>query len=327
MEEEKIEFDDISLYKRICGFRDKNLKTIEGILDVHIIPRGNTLIVNAEGEQRTQAMRLLNVMGDYLHTKDAKFDFDDFDVKYLARTIASGKSIDPGEIDRLKIVIQETGKSVVPRTLHQAQYISSMHRHPVTFGVGPAGTGKTYLAVTVGLHYLLTGRVERIILTRPAVEAGESLGFLPGDLIQKINPYLRPLYDALFDLLPFERITSLMEKGSIEIAPLAYMRGRTLNKAFVILDEAQNTTRSQMKMFLTRLGNKSRIVISGDVTQIDLEKKANSGMLHAMKILKGIEEISLVQFDKDDICRHPVVEKIVAAYDKNDTMGKSGTKS
>lgn len=327
MEEGKLEIDDISLYKRICGFRDKNLKTIEGILDVHIIPRGNTLIVNAEGERRDQTLRLLNVMGDYLHTKDAKYEFEDFDVKYLARTIASGKSIDPGEIDRLKIVIQETGKSVVPRTLHQAQYISSIHRHPITFGVGPAGTGKTYLAVTVGLHYLLTGRVERIILTRPAVEAGENLGFLPGDLIQKINPYLRPLYDALFDLLPFERITNLMEKGSIEIAPLAYMRGRTLNKAFVILDEAQNTTRSQMKMFLTRLGNKSRIVISGDVTQIDLDKQSNSGMLHAMRILKGIEEISLVRFDKEDICRHPIVEKIVAAYDKNDTMDKSHKKT
>lgn len=327
MEEGTLEIDDISLYKRICGYRDKNLKTIEGIFDVHIIPRGNTFIVNADEEQRTRVLRLLNVMGDYLHTRDAKFEFDDFDVKYLARTIASGQSIDPGEIDRLKILIQESGKSVVPRTLHQAQYISSMHRYPVTFGVGPAGTGKTYLAVTVGLHYLLTGRVERIILTRPAVEAGENLGFLPGDLIQKINPYLRPLYDALFDLLPFERITSLMEKGSIEIAPLAYMRGRTLNKAFVILDEAQNTTRSQMKMFLTRLGNKSRIVISGDVTQIDLEKASNSGMLHAMKILKDIEEISFIRFDKDDICRHPIVEKIVAAYDKHDTMDKSQKKS
>lgn len=327
MEEGTLEIDDISLYKRICGYRDKNLKTIEGIFDVHIIPRGNTFIVNADEEQRTRVLRLLNVMGDYLHTRDAKFEFDDFDVKYLARTIASGQSIDPGEIDRLKILIQESGKSVVPRTLHQAQYISSMHRYPVTFGVGPAGTGKTYLAVTVGLHYLLTGRVERIILTRPAVEAGENLGFLPGDLIQKINPYLRPLYDALFDLLPFERITSLMEKGSIEIAPLAYMRGRTLNKAFVILDEAQNTTRSQMKMFLTRLGNKSRIVISGDVTQIDLEKTSNSGMLHAMKILKDIEEISFILFDKDDICRHPIVEKIVAAYDKHDTMDKSQKKS
>ncbi|HPB82461.1 MAG TPA: PhoH family protein [Spirochaetota bacterium] len=327
MEEGTLEIDDISLYKRICGYRDKNLKTIEGIFDVHIIPRGNTFIVNADEERRTRVLRLLNVMGDYLHTRDAKFEFDDFDVKYLARTIASGQSIDPGEIDRLKILIQESGKSVVPRTLHQAQYISSMHRYPVTFGVGPAGTGKTYLAVTVGLHYLLTGRVERIILTRPAVEAGENLGFLPGDLIQKINPYLRPLYDALFDLLPFERITSLMEKGSIEIAPLAYMRGRTLNKAFVILDEAQNTTRSQMKMFLTRLGNKSRIVISGDVTQIDLEKASNSGMLHAMKILKDIEEISFIRFDKDDICRHPIVEKIVAAYDKHDTMDKSQKKS
>ncbi|HDP80436.1 MAG TPA: PhoH family protein, partial [Spirochaetes bacterium] len=165
---------------------------------------------------------------------------------------------------------------------------------------------------------LLTGKVERILLTRPAVEAGENLGFLPGDLIQKINPYLRPLYDALFDLISYERVTRLIEKGSIEIAPLAYMRGRTLNRSFIILDEGQNTTISQMKMFLTRMGNSSKIVVSGDATQIDIEKPKKSGLLHAMKILKEVDEISIIHFGKEDICRHPVVEKIVAAYEKDD---------
>ncbi len=322
MDGSRIEIDDISLYKRICGFKDKNLKTIEGVLDVHIIPRGNTLIIDADDEKRDSAIQLLHFMSDYLHTRDARYEFDEFDIKYMARAIASGRKVDTGEIEKLKISIAETGRSVVPRTFHQGEYISAMHRFPITFGVGPAGTGKTYLAVAVGLSYLLTGKAERIILTRPAVEAGESLGFLPGDLIQKINPYLRPLYDALFDLLPYERISGMIEKGSIEIAPLAYMRGRTLNRAFVILDEAQNTTQSQMKMFLTRLGNNSKIVISGDVTQIDLDKSKTSGMIHAMKILKGIKEIAFVHFEKEDICRHPIVEKIVAAYDHHDKMDK-----
>jgi phosphate starvation-inducible protein PhoH and related proteins len=192
-----------------------------------------------------------------------------------------------------------------------------MHNYPITFATGPAGTGKTYLAVVVALKLFNSGKVDRIILTRPAVEAGENLGYLPGDLIQKINPYLRPLYDALFDVQPFEKISKLMEKSLIEIAPLAYMRGRTLNNSFIILDEAQNTTISQMKMFITRLGVNSKMVIAGDDTQIDLEKPKRSGILQAMRILKDIEEISFIRFTKEDISRHPVVEKIVAAYEKS----------
>jgi phosphate starvation-inducible protein PhoH and related proteins len=315
MMESRFEIDDISLYRRICGFRDKNLKEIEGILGVNIIPRGNTLIVSAAAEKTESAIRLLHIMGDHLHLKDDKYEFDEFDIKYLAKTIASGRSIEPSEIDKLKITINETGKSVTPRTINQADYLTMINKKPLTIATGPAGTGKTYLAVAQALHFLLSGRVERIILTRPAVEAGESLGFLPGDLIQKINPYLRPLYDALFDLMPYERISKLMEKGTIEVAPLAYMRGRTLNRAFIILDEAQNTTISQMKMFLTRLGNHSKIAVSGDITQIDLEAPKNSGLLNAIKVLKGIDEVGLIEFSKEDICRHPLVEKIVSAYD------------
>ncbi len=314
--ESRFEIDDGSLYQRLCGFHDKNIKAIEKILGVQIIPRGNTLIVNGRQETAERALRLLHVMSDYLLLKDKTYEFDEFDVRYLATTIAGGATIDVEEINRLKINIPDNGKVITPRTINQARYISGIHRSPVTFAIGPAGTGKTYLAVAVALSYLLAGKVERIILTRPAVEAGESLGFLPGDLIQKINPYLRPLYDALFDLISFERTSRLIEKGSIEIAPLAYMRGRTLNRAFIILDEGQNTTKSQMKMFLTRLGNNSKIIISGDVTQIDLDRPGNSGLLHAMKILRHLNELAFVEFSKADICRHPVVEKIVEAYER-----------
>lgn len=317
MIESTFEIDNISFYRRICGFRDKNLRAIEKIFNVTIIPRGNTLIINAGEEQNELVIKLLHLLSDYLHIKDNQYEFDEFDIRYLAQAIASGKKINAKDLDRLKIVISESGKTIFPKTINQAHYINAIQKNSVTFSYGPAGTGKTYLAVAVSLSYFTTGRVERIILTRPAVEAGESLGYLPGDLIQKINPYLRPLYDALFDLLSFEKVKNLIERGNIEIAPLAYMRGRTLNKAFIILDEAQNTTSAQMKMFLTRLGNNSKIVVSGDITQIDLEKPKNSGLLHAMKILKGIDEIDCIEFTREDICRHPVVERIVAAYEND----------
>jgi phosphate starvation-inducible PhoH-like protein len=212
----------------------------------------------------------------------------------------------------------DNGKIIVPKTINQADYVNSMNKNPVTIGIGPAGTGKTYLAVASAIYNLLRGKVQRIILTRPAVEAGENLGFLPGDPIQKINPYLRPLYDALFDMQSVERVASMIEKEIIEIAPLAFMRGRTLNNAFVILDEAQNTTSSQMKMFLTRLGNNSRFVISGDITQVDLDISKKSGLSHTQKVLRGIKEVRFIEFTKEDISRHPVVEKIVAAYEKHE---------
>ncbi len=321
-ENSHFEIDDASLYRRVCGYMDRNLKTIESVMDVRIIPRGNTLIVSGSSKASGAAIKLLHVMSDYLHENGTRKELDDFDVRYLARSFACGRDIKAADINRFKIVISETGRVVVPRTTNQADYISRIHEHAVTFAIGPAGTGKTYLAVAVGLQMLLKGKVERIILTRPAVEAGENLGFLPGDLIQKINPYLRPLYDALFDLISFERVSSLIEKGVIEIAPLAYMRGRTLNRAYIILDEAQNTTISQMKMFLTRLGNDAKIVISGDATQIDLEKPSKSGLLHAMRILREVKEIAFMEFTREDICRHPVVEKIVAAYESHEEKGE-----
>lgn len=312
---EVFEVDDTSLYKRVCGYKDKNLRLVEKILDITLIPRGNTVIIQSEADTAT-GMSVLCAFTEYLRKKEANQELDDFEIRYIASTIKSGKKFRFEEIDRLKIFIPETGKTIVPRTVNQAAYLDSIYNSPVTFGIGPAGTGKTYLAVVMAIHYFLKGKVERIVLTRPAVEAGENLGFLPGDLIQKINPYLRPLYDALFELLSVERVSSLIEKGYIEIAPLAYMRGRTLNNAYIILDEAQNTTLSQMKMFLTRLGNNSRFVISGDITQIDLAKPQQSGLIQCRKILKGIDGIEFIHFSREDISRHPIVEKIVAAYEK-----------
>jgi phosphate starvation-inducible protein PhoH and related proteins len=315
MTENKIVIEDVSLYKRICGYKDKNIKSIEEILGVQIIPRGNTLIINSDKENSEKAEKLIHLMGDFLYINNSDYEFNDLDLKYLARSIASGKDVDVNEIKRLRITIQESNKTVLPKTINQANYISTIQKKAVTFALGPAGTGKTYLAVASALSYFSARKVERIVLTRPAVEAGESLGFLPGDLIQKINPYLRPLYDALFDLLPYEKIQRLIESGNIEIAPLAYMRGRTLNNAFIILDEGQNTTRSQMKMFLTRIGNNSKIVVSGDVTQIDLDKPKDSGMLNAINILRNIDEIGIIEFSREDICRHPIVDKIIGAYE------------
>ncbi len=315
MIESKFEIDDISLYRRICGHNDSNVKKIEKMTGVHIIPRGNTLIVKAASEKNEAAQKILHVLSDFLIMKGAAYELDDFDLRYLVSSVAEGREIKADDMSRLRISFPDTGKSITPKTLNQASYITSIHKTPITFATGPAGTGKTYLAVAVGIKLFMNGSVERIVLTRPAVEAGENLGYLPGDLVQKINPYLRPLYDALFDLQGFEKVAKLIERGSIEIAPLAYMRGRTLNNSFIILDEAQNTTVSQMKMFLTRMGNNSKIVISGDDTQIDLEKPKKSGLLNAMKILRGIDEVGFIHFTKQDISRHPVVEKIVAAYE------------
>jgi phosphate starvation-inducible PhoH-like protein len=312
---EVFEIDDASLYKKICGFKDKNLKQVENILGITLIPRGNTVIVQSEFEV-SKGIETLNTLSEYLNKKDPNNELDDFEVRYITTTIKSGHKFKSEDITNLKIYIPESNRTIVPRTANQAAYLKAIHNSPVTFGIGPAGTGKTYLAVVMAIHYFIKGKVERIVLTRPAVEAGENLGFLPGDLFQKINPYLRPLYDALFELLTPEKVASLIEKGYIEIAPLAYMRGRTLNNAYIILDEAQNTTMSQMKMFLTRLGANSKFVISGDITQIDLAKPQSSGLIQSQKILKKIHGIEFINFTREDISRHPIVEKIVEAYEK-----------
>lgn len=314
MQSSTFEIEDTSLYKRICGYKDKNIKQIEELMRVVLIPRGNTIIVKSQDANK-KVMEALHLMADYLVKKDGNQELDEFEVRYIASVVNSGQKIKTEDIDRLKIFIPDSGRTIIPRTINQASYITAINRSPVTVGIGPAGTGKTYLAVVMAIHYFLKGKVERIILTRPAVEAGENLGFLPGDLAQKINPYLRPLYDALFELLTIEKVTSLIEKGYIEVAPLAYMRGRTLNNSYIILDEAQNTTTMQMKMFLTRLGQNSKIVISGDITQIDLAKPKDSGLIECQKILNGVDGMEFINFSRADISRHPVVEKIVAAYE------------
>jgi phosphate starvation-inducible PhoH-like protein len=315
MNQIQLEIDDSSVIRKICGFQDRNLRTIESIIGIEITARGNTFMLKGKEHQLQTAEKLLHSLSDYLHGKEDSFEFDDMDLRYIAQ-ISSEVELKADDIAKLKISLPETKKTVIPKSLNQARYISAIGKVPIVFGIGPAGTGKTYLAVAAALRQFYEGKATRIVLTRPAVEAGESLGFLPGDLIEKINPYLRPLYDALFEFVPFEKVSKMIENGTIEIAPLAYMRGRTLNNAVVILDEAQNTTVSQMKMFLTRLGINSTIVVSGDSTQVDLGRNTESGLLHAMKILTGVKEIEFVHFEKSDICRHPVVQKIVDAYEK-----------
>jgi phosphate starvation-inducible protein PhoH and related proteins len=310
------EVENIELYQKICGVNDKNLHKIEKLTGVDIIPRGNTFLIKADQKKSEKVLLLLETILDFVVLKERSYELSDFDITYLSNGILSGEKISVKAIGRLKIKISESGKTIVPKTVNQGKYISAMNEKALTFGIGPAGTGKTFLAVVLAVDALLKGRVERIVLTRPAVEAGENLGFLPGDLIQKINPYLRPLYDSLYNLLSFEKVNQLIETGSIEIAPLAYMRGRTLNNSFIILDEAQNTTITQMKMFLTRLGDNSKIVVTGDITQIDLEKKSKSGLVHATRILKSIKDIAFIRFENKDISRHPIVGKIVSAYEK-----------
>ncbi|MFW5808247.1 MAG: PhoH family protein [Spirochaetota bacterium] len=315
MHEILFEVDDINVYQKVCGFQDEHLLAMEKALGVTMIPRGNRIKVSGESESVGLAERLLHVVSDYISERDDDYALDQNDLKYMISLAKKGEKINIASLDRLKIYIPESRKFVYPKSFNQAAYLNEIAKKTVVFGVGPAGTGKTYLAVAAALQEYYSGRVGRILLTRPAVEAGENLGFLPGDLVQKINPYLRPLYDALFDLVSFEKIQILIEKDIIEIAPLAYMRGRTLNNAFIILDEAQNTTSAQMKMFLTRLGNNAKMVISGDITQIDIDKPEKSGLMTVRKILRDVEDISFVHFNADDVCRHPVVERIISAYD------------
>jgi phosphate starvation-inducible protein PhoH and related proteins len=310
------EIDNGAVYQKICGVRDKNLKTIESIVNVEIIPRGTSFILKGKDANVASAQNLIKALSDYLHNKNDDFEFDEKDIRYLSEMVHQKINVRADDIARLKIVFPESGKSLVPKSFNQALYLSEISKYPIVFGTGPAGTGKTYLAVAAALKSYFDGKVSKIVLTRPAVEAGENLGFLPGSLIEKINPYLRPLYDALFEFMSFERISKMIETNSIEIAPLAYMRGRTLSNSFIILDEAQNTTINQMKMILTRMGQNSTIVVSGDPTQIDIDKPAQSGLIHAMKILSDVSEIRFIHFNKTDICRHPVVQKIVDAYEK-----------
>lgn len=312
--------DNAQRLASLCGRLNEHIHQIEESLGIKIQQRGNVFLLTGTPEAIGHGTRLLE--GLYLNT-DLSNPLSPRQVHLALREIYAG-SDDPSDHDPL--LIRTPRSSVKPRGHHQQQYVKSIREHDINFGIGPAGTGKTFLAVACAVEALVQEKVGRVLLVRPAVEAGEKLGFLPGDLAQKIDPYLRPLYDALYEMLGFEKVARLIEKNVIEVAPLAYMRGRTLNNSFIILDESQNTTASQMKMFLTRIGFGSTAVITGDVTQIDLPKGTRSGLVHVSKILTGIDEISFTWFDSRDVVRHRLVQKIVEAYDSYDQQSISSLK-
>jgi phosphate starvation-inducible protein PhoH and related proteins len=304
--EVKIDPVDNQRLARLCGALDENLRQIESALDVTIARRGGKFTVR--GEQAQRAAQALEHFYDR-----ASGDLTLEDVQLGLTELSNSSLAKNGEGSQLL-----TRRSDLHgRTPHQVQYIESILAHDCTLGIGPAGTGKTYLAVACAVDALERDKVKRIVLVRPAVEAGERLGFLPGDLAQKVDPYLRPLYDALYDLMGFEKTGKLLERGTIELAPLAYMRGRTLNHSFIILDEAQNTTPEQMKMFLTRIGFGAKAVVNGDITQIDLGRGQKSGLIEARRILAGVRGIAFTEFGAQDVVRHPLVARIIDAYEKH----------
>jgi phosphate starvation-inducible PhoH-like protein len=303
----------------LCGPMDENLRQIGDALDVTIFRRGEKFVVGGDNAERA-----VELLAQFYDMADQAISIEDIQLALVEQRAGGQKKPKGKENDITEDVPAESTPEPVlktrrsdlrGRTPHQSEYLKSILEHDVTFGIGPAGTGKTYLAVACAVDALERDAIKRIVLTRPAVEAGERLGFLPGDLAQKVDPYLRPLYDALYDLLGFDRTQKMFEKQAIEIAPLAYMRGRTLNHSFIILDEAQNTTPEQMKMFLTRIGFGSKAVVTGDVTQIDLERSQKSGLVDAAKILQNVRGIAFTHFNSSDVVRHPLVARIVDAYE------------
>ena len=298
----------------IVGSLDNNLKELEKVSGSKIYFRGNSITIKGEKYANEQVKNAIEYLIERFRS-DKKIDKSDIIASLnndMTKDIKNQSTVQP-----LEEVIKTPKRSVIPRSKKQKEYVRALKTNQVVMSLGPAGTGKTYLAVAVALTMLLEKKVERIILSRPAVEAGERLGFLPGDMKEKIDPYLRPLYDSLHDLYDHEKIQRKIETGVIEIAPIAFMRGRTLKNSFAILDEAQNATRTQIKMFLTRIGENSKLVVNGDPSQIDLPNKSHSGLIESQKILKGIKEISIINFDHNDVIRHPLVTKIVEAYQKN----------
>ena len=315
MFEQVISVDRMEHAVSLFGSFDENIRQVEEEYSVKVISRGSDLKVSGEAENVAKATRAIEVLLTLINKGEA---LSEQNVRYVLSMVNEGAEDKLSEMVGDCICITAKGKPVKPKTLGQKKYVEAIRKNIVTLGAGPAGTGKTYLAVAMAVTAFRAKEVNRIILTRPAVEAGEKLGFLPGDLQQKVDPYLRPLYDALFDMLGAEAFARYQERGSIEVAPLAYMRGRTLDDSFIILDEAQNTTREQMKMFLTRLGFNSKMVVTGDITQIDLPDGKKSGMLQAMRILKNIPDISICQFTEKDVVRHKLVQEIIKAYEKNE---------
>ncbi len=314
MTERTINAERVEQLIDVFGSFDENVKKIEQAFGVHITNRNTELKVTAEDEEAVDAgARAIEAL---LSLAAKGEEIDDQKVRYLIDLVRAGKEEQVTKMAKDVVCVTAKGRPVKAKTIGQQTYLKAIFKNTITIGVGPAGTGKTYLAVAQAVAAFRAKEVNRIILTRPAVEAGERLGFLPGDLQNKVDPYLRPLYDALFDMLGPETYNKYLERGNIEVAPLAYMRGRTLDDSFIILDEAQNTTREQMKMFLTRLGFGSKIVITGDITQIDLPGDKISGLKEAIKILDGVEDIAICRLTASDVVRHALVQRIVAAYDK-----------
>ena len=305
-------FENNNSLKLLCGEKNSNVKEIERIFDIKLHTRGNKITLQGQPQNLDNAEKFTNQIYELIKKG---YNLEPGDIELASRIILSDRH--PLEDIFLDTICVSTRKRIIaPKSLAQKHYIDSIRKNDVVFGIGPAGTGKTYLVMALAVSAFLNHQFNRIILTRPAVEAGEKLGFLPGDLSQKVDPYLRPLFDALYEMMDYDKVSRLIEKGVIEIAPLAFMRGRTLNDAFVILDEAQNTTSMQMKMFLTRLGFNSKAVITGDVTQIDLEKNTVSGLIHSENILKNIPKLDFVYFSNRDVVRHPIIKKIIEAYEK-----------
>ncbi len=315
MSEQSINIERLEHLLTLFGNFDSNIKIIEKECNVSILCRGNEIKVQGEPENVSRACRVLRCLLIYVEKGET---LTDQNIGYVISLVDEGKDDQVDALSDNCICISSKGRPVRAKTIGQQQYVDAIEKNTIVFGVGPAGTGKTYLAVAMAVKAFRANQVNRIILTRPAVEAGENLGFLPGDLQNKVDPYLRPLYDALFDMLGYENFQKYQERGCIEVAPLAYMRGRTLDDSFIILDEAQNTTPEQMKMFLTRLGFNSKIVITGDITQIDLPGNKTSGLVSVIKILKNIEGIEQVHFSRKDVVRHRLVQQIIKAYEKSE---------
>ena len=307
-----LEFSDNDLARQLFGERNKNLKKISKLTDVTINARGGTIFISGDEIAAALAGNVLNQLYNLLQEG---YPIHPNDIDFAVNVLSGDDRVNLKDIFLDRVYISSKKSAVTPKNLAQKEYIDAVRKYDIVFGIGPAGTGKTYLAMAMAVSALSKGLVNRIILTRPAVEAGETLGFLPGDLADKVDPYLRPLYDALHDMMRFEKVAALMQKGVIEVAPLAFMRGRTLNDSFIILDEAQNTTSEQMKMFLTRIGFSSKAVITGDITQIDLPNDRTSGLIESKNILQNINGIQFVFFSKKDVVRHKLVQEIIRAYE------------
>jgi len=314
-------FDDLQMANALFGAHSENLKRIARTVGVKINAKGNALSIHGEKLDVDLSVRILNSLYALLRKGYPLYPTD---VDYAIRMISDDQKVNLEDIFLDTVYISSRKRVITPKSLAQKRYIDAIRKYDLVIGIGPAGTGKTYLAMAMAVASLVKQEVERIVLTRPAVEAGEKLGFLPGDIAEKVNPYLRPLYDALHDMMDFDRASKLVERGVIEVAPLAFMRGRTLNDSFVILDEAQNTGPEQMKMFLTRLGYNSKAVITGDITQVDLPENKTSGLIEIQGILRGIEGIEFVYFSDRDVVRHPLVQEIIKAYERAEERRNRG---